>query len=168
MSKYRRSGPIYRGMTKSPTPAIPTTKEVTIPTPTTIIAQSPPPSPTSSVPPNPANSPLGRYLLHPDQENSELVHHVLHVLDRIGHGVLPGSVVIAVFIVGWKVVQLLGRFRPSASGHLVEVRLPATVDPKQAPVFWRNIHSVLAGRRRLRTPPAYIAFEINSSSNVKR
>lgn len=43
--------------------------------------------------------------------------------------------------------------------------MPATVDPKRAPVFWRNIHSVLAGRPRLRTPPAYIAFEIDSSSN---
>ena len=122
----------------------------TIPTHAMIIAQAPPPSPTSSVPSNPANSPLGRYLVHPGQETSELVHHVLRVFDHVGHLALPGVVVIVVFIVGWKVVQLLGRFCPSAGGHLVEVRLPATVDPKRAPVFWRNIHSVLAGRRRLR------------------
>jgi hypothetical protein len=165
MSKSRRSSPICRGVGKSPTPAIPTTKEVLIPTPITIIAQPPPPSPTSSVPPNPANSPLGRYLLHPGQETSELVHHVLHVLDQIGHVVLPGAVVLAVLLVGWKVVQLLSRFRPSANGHLLEVRLPATVDPKRAPVFWRNIHSVLAGPHRLRTPPPYVNFEIDSSSN---
>lgn len=165
MSKYRRSSPIYRGVTTSPTPAIPTTKEVTIPTLTTIVAQPPRPSPTSSVPRNPAHSPLGRYLLHPGQETSELLHHVLRVLDGVGHVVLPIVVGLAAAFAAWKVVQLLGRYRPTARGHLVEVRLPATVDPKRAPVFWRNIHSVLAGRRRLRTPPAYIAFEIDSSSN---
>jgi len=108
---------------------------------------------------------LGRYLLHPGQENSELVHHVLRFLDQLGHVVVPCAVVLAVFLVGWKAVQLFSRFRQSASGHLVEVRLPATVDPKRAPIFWRNVHSVLTGRHRLRTPPAYVAFEIDSSSN---
>jgi hypothetical protein len=143
-------------------PAIATTKEVTIPNPITITAQPPP---ASSVPPNPANSPLGRYLLHPGQETSELLHHVLHVLDHFGHVVLlPVAVVIVVLLVGWKVVQLLSRFRPSTSGHLVEVMLPATVDPKRAPVFWRNVHSMLAGRRRLGIPPPYVSFEIDSSS----
>jgi hypothetical protein len=151
-------------MGEQPTPAKSTTKEPTIPNPTTIIAQSPPPSPASTIPPSPANSPLGRYLLHPGQETSELLHHVLRVLDQVGHVVVPGVVVIAALLVGWKTVQLLSRFRRSSSGHLVEVGLPATVDPKRAPVFWRNVHSVLAGRGRLRTPPAYVAFEIDSSS----
>jgi hypothetical protein len=140
-------------------------KEVTIPTPT-IIAQPPPPS-TVLVPPstpNSANSPLGRYLLHPGQETSEFVHHVLRLLDHVGHVALPVVVGIAVVLAAWKVLQVLSRLRSPVGGHLVEVRLPATVDPKQAPIFWRNVHSALAGRRRLGSPPPYVGFEIDGSA----
>ncbi|MGH8994621.1 MAG: hypothetical protein ACRDYB_01035, partial [Acidimicrobiales bacterium] len=146
----------------APTPIVPTMKEVTIPNPITTTAQPPP---ASTAPPNPANSPLGRYLVHPGQETSELVHHVLRVLDHIGHVVvLPVIAGIATLLVVWTMTKVFNRFRSSTDGHLVEVMLPATVDPKRAPVFWRNVHSVLAGRRRLAAPSSHVAFEMEGSS----
>jgi hypothetical protein len=139
-------------------------KEIAIPTLTTIIAQPPPVPTVPPPPPNPANSPLGRYLVHPGQETSEFLHHVLRVLDHAGYVVLPFVVGIAVVLVGWKLLQVLSRLRSPVGGHVVEVRLPATVDPKRAEVFWRNVHSVLAGRRRLGSPSPHVGFEIDSST----
>lgn len=136
-------------------------KEITIPILTTIIAQPPPVPTVPPPPPNPANTLLGRYLLHPGQETSEFLHHALRVL---GHVVVPFVVGTAAVLVGWKVLQVLSRLRSSTGGHMVEVRLPATVDPKGGPAFWRNVHSVLAGQRRLGNPSPHVAFEIDGSA----
>lgn len=112
---------------------------------------------------NPANSPLGRYLLHPAQETSDFLHHVLHVLDDVGHIVLPMVVGIAALLIAAKVVQALIRRHAPAVGQVVEVKLPASVEPKGAPAFWRNLHPVFAGRSRLLHPPRHVAFEIEAS-----
>jgi hypothetical protein len=127
-----------------------------MPTPTPLTQPSPPS-------PNPANSPLGHYLLHPGQATSHFLHHVLGLLDHVGHLVLPIVISIACVLVAWKMAQVAWRLRPSTGGHLVEMRLPATVDPKGAAVFWRNLHSVLASRRRLGSPPPHVGFEIEGS-----
>lgn len=111
----------------------------------------------------PAGSPAGRYLLHPGRETAAFFHHVLHVVAVLGHVAVPIAGGVVAVLVAWKALQALGRFRAPASGHLVEVELPPVVDPRRSAVFWRNVHAVLAGRRRLVSPPPHVAFEIDGS-----
>jgi hypothetical protein len=114
-------------------------------------------------PDNPASSPLGRYLLHPGQENSHLLHHVLKVLADIVHTALPVLIAIAVVVAAWKLAQLLARLRKPATGRLVEVRLPASLDPKGSLALWRTLHSVLSTRRGWLSPVPHVAFEMEGS-----
>jgi hypothetical protein len=119
--------------------------------------------PQSSPASGPAGSPLGRYLLHPGQETATFFHHVLHAVAVFGHVAVPIAGGVGALLVAWKVLQALGWLRAPTSGHLVEVELPPVVDPKRSAVFWRNVHAVLAGRRRLASPPPHVAFEIEGS-----
>lgn len=154
-----RAAPI-RTANPSEGTANPSEGGTTMPTPTTLTQL---PSPSSTVP-NPANSPLGHYLLHPGQETSHFFHHVLAVLNQVGHVVLPIVIGLAILAISVKLIQTIAQRRAPSGGRLVEIKLPATVDPKGASVFWRNLHSVLAGWRRLGSPPPHIGFEIEGST----
>lgn len=117
------------------------------------------PTPTPSVP----NGPLAHFLAHPNAWWADLGHHVAH----IGEAVLPAVVAVltglTALVVAWGLVRAIGRLRPPAAGQLVEVSLPASVEPKGALAFWRNLHPVLAGGHRLLHPPRHVAFEIEAS-----
>ena len=119
------------------------------------------PAPTPSVP----NGPLAHFLAHPDAWWADLGHH----LARIGEAVLPTAVAVlaglTALVAAWALFRTVARLRPPAAGQLVEVSLPASVEPKGALAFWRNLHPVLAGRRRLLHPPRHVAFEIEASDD---
>jgi hypothetical protein len=117
------------------------------------------PTPTPSVP----NGPLAHFLAHPNAWWADLGHHLAH----LGEDVLPVAVAVlaglTALVVAWVLVRAIGRLRPPAAGQLVEVSLPASVEPKGALAFWRNLHPVLAGRSRLAHSPRHVAFEIEVS-----
>jgi hypothetical protein len=140
--------------------------EEEITNPLTLSAASSQPSPITVPPgaPNPANSPLGRYLLHPGQETSHVVHHLLRVLGDIAHVALPIVIAVVATVAAWKLTQLVRRLRKPGVGHLVEVRLPATVDPKASLALWRGLHSAVSARRRCLAPTPHVAFEMEGSS----
>ncbi|MDA8311137.1 MAG: hypothetical protein M0Z46_11100 [Actinomycetota bacterium] len=123
--------------------------------PTTTTAPTPPPS----VP----NGPLAHFLAHPDAWWRDLGHHLAH----IGEAVLPAGVALlaglTALVIAWALFRTVARLRPPAARQLVEVSLPAGVEPKGALAFWRNLHPVLAGRSRLLHPPRHVAFEIEAS-----
>ena len=86
--------------------------------------------PVAPSPPNPALSPLGHYLLHPGQVTSEILHHLLHIIESIGKVAVP----IALVIVGLPVGG--GSPPPSGAGteqllgaQLVERSTPEAGDP---------------------------------------
>lgn len=116
-------------------------------------------SPTLSVP----NGPLAHFLAHPNAWWADLGHHLAH----LGEAVLPTAVAVVAgltaLVAAWVLVRAIGRLRPPAAGQLVEVSLPASVEPKGALAFWRNLHPVLAGRSPLLRPPRHVAFEIEAS-----
>ncbi|MGH9171195.1 MAG: hypothetical protein ACRD0Z_10050 [Acidimicrobiales bacterium] len=118
-----------------------------------------PPTPPPSVP----NGPLAHFLAHPNAWWVDLGHHLANLLEAV----LPAAVVVIAFLlalmVGWVLLRAVGRLRPPAAGQLVEVSMPAGVEPKGAFAFWRNIHPVLAGGSHLLRPPRHVAFEIEAS-----
>ena len=119
------------------------------------------PTPPPSVP----NGPLAHFLIHPDAWWRDLGHHLAHV----GEAVLPAALAVltglTALLVAWALFRTVLRLRPPAAGQLVEVSLPAVVEPKGALAFWRNLHPVLAGRSRLLHPPRHVAFEIEASDD---
>ena len=122
------------------------------------------PTPTPSVP----NGPLAHFLAHPNAWWADLGHHVAH----LGEDVLPVALAVltglTALVIAWVLVRAIGRLRAPAAGQLVEVSLPASVEPKGAFAFWRNLHPVLAGGSRLLQPPRHVAFEIEASDDGVR
>lgn len=106
---------------------------------------------------------MGRYLLHPGQETSHFVHHVLRVLAQVGHDVLPVVIGVAAAVAAWKMARVAIRFRRPGAAHLVEVRLSASLDPKGSLALWRTLYSVLSTRRGWLAPAPHVAFEMEGS-----
>jgi len=65
--------------------------------------------------------PFGRYLLHPGQETSTLVHQVLDVLVAVGRVAIPVLVAVVVVAVVGRLVLAVTRRQRSAGAHLVTV-----------------------------------------------
>lgn len=125
--------------------------------PTTTTTPTPPPS----VP----NGPLAHFLAHPDAWWADLGHD----LAQVGKAVLPAAIAVlaglVALVIAWAFFRTVARLRPPAGGQLVEVSMPASVEPKGALAFWRNLHPVLAGGGRLLHPPRHVAFEIGASED---
>jgi hypothetical protein len=85
-------------------------------------------SPSTSLP----GGPLGRYLLHPGQDTSTVVHHVLHVLAALGRTALPFlAVVVALILVARLVLAVIRRQR-AGGGYVVTVAPGPEVEPAGA------------------------------------
>ncbi|MDA8357652.1 MAG: DUF87 domain-containing protein [Actinomycetota bacterium] len=111
---------------------------------------SPITTPTSTSVPG---GPLGRYLLHPGQETSTLVHHVLHVLVAVGRAAVPVLVgAVAVVIIG-RLVLAVTRRHGSAGAHLVSVAPGPEVEPAGAEALWNGLAGLVSGR-------PHVAFEM--------
>ena len=87
--------------------------------------------------------PLGRYLLHPGQESSTLVHHVLHVLAALGWVALPVLLAVVALLVVGRLVLAVTRRQRSAGAHLVSVAPGPEVEPAGAEALWNGLHGVL-------------------------
>lgn len=70
---------------------------------------------------------------------------------------------LAVVVAVWKLAQVGARLRKPATGRLVEMRLPAVLDPKGSLTLWRTLHSVLSTRRGWLAPRSHVAFEMEGS-----
>ena len=118
---------------------------------------SPIPTPTSTSVPG---GPLGRYLLHPGQETSTLVHHVLDVLVAVGGVAIP--VLVAVVAVVGRLVLAVTRRQRSAGAHLVTVAPGPDVEPAGAEALWNGLHGVLrrSGLAGLVSGRPHVAFEV--------
>lgn len=117
-----------------------------------------PPIASPSLPPS---GPLAHFLVHPSAWWADLGHH----LARLAQAVLPVAIAVTASLVAVLIAWALfrGVARPPAVGQLVEVSMPAGVEPKGALAFWRNLHPVLAKGHRLMGLPRHIAFEIEAS-----
>lgn len=120
---------------------------------------SPTPTPTPTSLPG---GPLGRYLLHPGQETSTLVHHVLHVLVAVGRVALPVLVAGVAFLVVGRVVLAVTRRQRSAGAHLVAVAPGPDVEPAGAEALWNGLHGVLrrSGLAGLVSGRPHVGFEV--------
>ncbi len=118
-------------------------------------------SPTPT-PPSAPGGPLGRYLLHPGQETSTLVHYVLHVLAGIGRVGVPVLVVVVAFLVVGRLVLAVTRRQRSAGAHLVTVAPGPDVEPAGAEALWNGLHGVLrrSGLAGLVSGRPHVAFEV--------
>lgn len=120
--------------------------------------------PPTTPPPSVPHGPLAHFFAHPNAWWRDLAHHLAH----LGEDVLPAALAVVAALlaltVAWALLRAVARFRPRALGHLVEVSMPPSVEPKGAFTFWRNLHPVLGGRSRLLHPPRHVAFEIEASA----
>jgi hypothetical protein len=122
----------------------------------------------SSTPTSLPGGPLGRYLLHPGQETSNVVHHVLWVLEAVGAVAVPvllGALVVVV--VGRVVLAVLRRATSGAgTGELVVVSPGPEVEPTGAEALWNGLHGVLRRRgwRGAVSGRPHVAFEVGSSA----
>ena len=116
------------------------------------------------IPPSPSvpGGPLGRYLLHPGQETSTLVHHVLHVLGGVGRVAVPVLVAVVAFLVVGRLVLAITRRQRSARAHLVTVAPGPEVEPAGAEALWNGLHGVLrrGGLAGLVSGRPHVAFEV--------
>ncbi len=118
-------------------------------------------SPTPT-PPSVPGGPLGRYLLHPGQETSTVVHHVLDVLVAVGRVAIPVLVaVVAVAAVGRLVLAVTRRQR-STGAHLVTVAPGPEVEPTGAEALWNGLHGVLrrGGLAGMMSGRPHVGFEV--------
>ena len=113
-------------------------------------------------PPSVPGGPLGRYLLHPGQETSTAVHHVLDVLVGVGRVAIPVLVaVVAVAVVGRLVLAVTRRQR-SGGAHLVTVAPGPDVEPAGAEALWNGLHGVLrrSGLAGMMSGRPHVGFEV--------
>ncbi len=122
----------------------------------------------SSTPTSLPGGPLGRYLLHPGQETSNVVHHVLRVLEAVGRVAVPVLLgALAVVVVGRLVLAALRRASSGAgTGHVVVVSPGPEVEPTGAEALWNGLHGVLRRRgwRGAVSGRPHVAFEVGSSA----
>jgi hypothetical protein len=124
----------------------------------------------SSTPTSLPGGPLGRYLLHPGPETSNVVHHVLRVLEAVG---AVGAVAVPTLlgalavVVGRVVLAVLRRASSGAgTGHVVVVSPGPEVEPAGAEALWHGLHGVLRRRgwRGVVSGRPHVAFEVGSSA----
>ena len=95
-------------------------------------------------PPTSSPGPLGRYLLHPGQDTSVVVHRVLHLLVHFGHFAAPiVAVTTALAVFAWLALLLARRQRSVGEAQLVAVAPGPEVDPAGAEVLWNALHGIL-------------------------
>ncbi len=122
------------------------------------------PSVSTPTPPSPPvpGGPLGRYLLHPGQETSTFVHHVLNVLVAVGRMAVPVlAVAVALLVVGRLVLAVTRRQR-STGAHLVTVAPGPEVEPAGAEALWNGLHGVLrrGGLAGMVSGRPHVGFEV--------
>ncbi len=103
----------------------------------------------SSTPTSLPGGPLGHYLLHPGQETSTVVHHILHVLAAVGRVAVPGLLAVT-------------RRQRSAGAHLVSVAPGPEVEPSGAEALWNGLHGVLrrSGLAGMVSGRPHVGFEV--------
>lgn len=112
-----------------------------IPVPTT--ANTPTQAPSAPAPPTPSG-PLARYRLHPGQETSAVVHHVLHLLLALARVAVPAAVVVLGVLAAARLALWLARHhRAHAGGQLVTIAPGPEVDPAGAEALWNGLHGLL-------------------------
>jgi len=114
-------------------------------------------------PPTSSPGPLGRYLLHPGQDTSVVVHRVLHLLVHFAHVAAPILAVTTALVVLAGLAMLLARRQRSVGeAQLVAVAPGPEVDPAGAEVLWNALHGIL---RRTRwaalTGRPHVSFELS-------
>lgn len=125
-----------------------------------------PPVTTPSAPlPSVPRGPLVHFLAHPDAWWMDLGHQLSRLSSHVLAVGMPLVLAVAALVVTLAVLRLVARFRATGGGSVVEVAVPATVEPKAALVFWRNLHPVLAARHRLFERPRWAAFEMEGSGD---
>ncbi|MDA8358177.1 MAG: type IV secretion system DNA-binding domain-containing protein [Actinomycetota bacterium] len=109
--------------------------------------------------------PLGRYLLHPGQDTSTVVHHVLHVLAALGQTALPFLAAVVALIIAARLVLAVLR-RQAGGGHVVTVAPGPEVEPAGAEALWNGLHGVLrrGGLAGLVSGRPHVAFEVGFSA----
>ena len=121
-------------------------------------------NPTASTPTSTSvpDGPLGRYLLHPGQETSTLVHHILHVLVAVGRVAVPALLTVVALVVVSRLVLAVTRRQHSTGGHLVAVAPGPEVEPSGAEALWNGLHGVLrrSGLVGLVSGRPHVGFEV--------
>ena len=116
-------------------------------------------TPTSTSVPD---GPLGRYLLHPGQETSTVVHHVLHVLVAVGRVAVPVLFAVVALVVVGRLVLAVTRRQRSTGAHLVSVAPGPEVEPSGAEALWNGLHGVLrrGGLAGMVSGRPHVGFEV--------
>jgi hypothetical protein len=129
-----------------------------------------PSTPSTPTPTSVPGGPLGRYLLHPSQDTSKVVHHVLHVLAAAGRVVVPVFVAVLVLVVVGRLVLCFTRRQHSAGAHLVTVAPGPEVDVPGGEALWNGLHGVLrrGGWAAMVSVRPNISFEIGWSAGRLR
>jgi hypothetical protein len=124
----------------------------------------------SSTPTSLPDGPLGRYLLHPGQETSTVVHYVLHVLVAVGRVAVPVLFAVVALVVVGRLVLALTRRQRSTGAHLVSVAPGPEVEPSGAEALWNGLHGVLrrGGLAGLVSGRPHVVFEVGFSSGRLR
>jgi hypothetical protein len=121
-------------------------------------------NPTASTPTSTSvpDGPLGRYLLHPGQETSTLVHHILHVLVAVGRVAVPVLLTVVALVVVSRLVLAVTRRQRSAGAHLVSVAPGPEVEPSGAEAVWNGLHGVLrrGGLAGMVSGRPHVGFEV--------
>jgi len=117
-----------------------------------------PPAPTPPIP----NGPLARWLAHPGQFTSQLLHHLAHIAATFALVVGPplaGLALAAGIAVLW--ARHHNRLKKAVGARLVHVEVPPDVDPAGAETLWTNLVALLRPRwRRLTGATYHVAFEL--------
>jgi len=119
-----------------------------------------PPAPTPPLP----HGPLARWLLHPGQVSSQVLHHLAHLalamLLTVGPS-LAGLAILAAAL--WVWARQRNRRSKAAGARLVHIEVPPEVDPAGAETFWTNLVALLRPRwRRLTGAAHHVAFELRA------
>jgi hypothetical protein len=128
-------------------------------------------SPPSPAPPpragDPSNSPLGRFLLHPNEVLHRVVHELLATATEVLHRTWPAVAVAVVLAVGGIVARRHWHARRLADGaRYVGILAPPTVDAAGAQALWANLHGLIrpSWRVRLNGQP-HLTFELTWTSH---
>jgi len=125
---------------------------------------STPSDPTSTSLPG---GPLGHYLLHPGNDTSTVVHHILHVLAFVGRTALPFLVLAVALVIVARLVLAVTRRQRAGGGHVVTIAPGPEVEPAGAEALWNGLHGVLR-RGGLVSGRPHVTFEVGFSSGRLR
>lgn len=127
---------------------------------------STPTLPSTSLP----GGPLGRYLLHPGQDTSTVVHHVLHVLAGLGRTAVPFLITVVALVVITRLALAVTHRQRAGGGHVVTVAPGPEVEPAGAEALWNGLHGLLrrGDLAGLVSGRPHVAFEVGFSSGRLR